>query len=252
MAVRIDDGRGEVGLSAPELLFHCEEAGFPTLAPDGEPFLGLRKVEDAPMKPYTLASTGRRSLMVARRDRHYRGSASVTGWCVGTAGPKQRWRSPEGRDIWALRVPSSPHPYRKTAMDRYIRLDAHASNCTLGVVTPSGKRIGSTRWRRTRGAWSKRSGRSRSPGTSAWKKARCRRGCTRCSHPTSRAIVDLVEDAIEDHEMEGEVGVQTRESASRRNTSNLSSSRSFRWMRVDIARRAAPGSDLRAAGSWRA
>ncbi len=28
-------------------------------------------------------------------------------------------------------------------MDRYIGLDAHASSCTLGVMTPSGKRIGS-------------------------------------------------------------------------------------------------------------
>jgi eukaryotic-like serine/threonine-protein kinase len=54
MAVRIDDGPGEIVLSEPELLFHREEAGFPTLAPDGERFLGLRKVEDAPLKPYTL------------------------------------------------------------------------------------------------------------------------------------------------------------------------------------------------------
>ena len=28
-------------------------------------------------------------------------------------------------------------------MVRYIGLDAHASSCTLGVVTPSGKRVGS-------------------------------------------------------------------------------------------------------------
>jgi len=28
-------------------------------------------------------------------------------------------------------------------MGRYIGLDAHASSCTLGVMTPSGKRIGS-------------------------------------------------------------------------------------------------------------
>ena len=28
-------------------------------------------------------------------------------------------------------------------MDRYVRLDAHASSCTLGVVTPGGKRVGS-------------------------------------------------------------------------------------------------------------
>lgn len=28
-------------------------------------------------------------------------------------------------------------------MDRYIGLDAYASNCTLGVVTPKGKRVGS-------------------------------------------------------------------------------------------------------------
>ena len=28
-------------------------------------------------------------------------------------------------------------------MDRYIGLDAHASSCTLGVVTPSGKQVGS-------------------------------------------------------------------------------------------------------------
>jgi len=27
-------------------------------------------------------------------------------------------------------------------MDRYIGLDAHASSCTLGVVSPSGKRLG--------------------------------------------------------------------------------------------------------------
>jgi hypothetical protein len=41
-------------LSEPQLLFHREEAGFPTVAPDGERFLGLRKVEDAPLRPYTL------------------------------------------------------------------------------------------------------------------------------------------------------------------------------------------------------
>jgi len=28
-------------------------------------------------------------------------------------------------------------------MDRYIGLDAHASSCTLAVVTPKGKRVGS-------------------------------------------------------------------------------------------------------------
>ena len=28
-------------------------------------------------------------------------------------------------------------------MDRFIGLDAHASSCTLGVVSPSGKRVGS-------------------------------------------------------------------------------------------------------------
>ncbi len=28
-------------------------------------------------------------------------------------------------------------------MDRYIRLDAHASSCTLGVLGPGGKRLGS-------------------------------------------------------------------------------------------------------------
>lgn len=28
-------------------------------------------------------------------------------------------------------------------MDRYIGLDAHASSCTPGVVSPSGKRVGS-------------------------------------------------------------------------------------------------------------
>jgi len=28
-------------------------------------------------------------------------------------------------------------------MERYIGLDAHASSCTLGVVGPSGKRLGS-------------------------------------------------------------------------------------------------------------
>jgi hypothetical protein len=27
-------------------------------------------------------------------------------------------------------------------MDRYIGLDAHASSCTLAVVSPSGKRVG--------------------------------------------------------------------------------------------------------------
>jgi eukaryotic-like serine/threonine-protein kinase len=54
VAVRIEDGPGEVVLSEPELLFLREEAGFPTLAPDGERFLGLRKVEDAPLRPYTL------------------------------------------------------------------------------------------------------------------------------------------------------------------------------------------------------
>ena len=28
-------------------------------------------------------------------------------------------------------------------MDRYIGLDAHASSCTLGVLGPGGKRLGS-------------------------------------------------------------------------------------------------------------
>ncbi len=28
-------------------------------------------------------------------------------------------------------------------MDRYIGLDAHASSCTLGVLGPAGKRLGS-------------------------------------------------------------------------------------------------------------
>ena len=28
-------------------------------------------------------------------------------------------------------------------MERYIGLDAHASSCTLGIVGPSGKRLGS-------------------------------------------------------------------------------------------------------------
>ncbi len=38
-------------------------------------------------------------------------------------------------------------------MDRYIGLDVHASSCTLAVVGPSGKRLGTQVrwWRRTRG-----------------------------------------------------------------------------------------------------
>ena len=36
-----------------------------------------------------------------------------------------------------------PDPFRRAHMDRLIGLDAHASSCTLGVVSPSGKRVGS-------------------------------------------------------------------------------------------------------------
>ena len=37
-------------------------------------------------------------------------------------------------------------------MDRYIGLDVHTSSCTLAVVGPSRKRLGTrTWWRRTHG-----------------------------------------------------------------------------------------------------
>lgn len=61
------------------------------------------------------------------------------------------WRSSEGGTIWDVREPSSSHPKRRTPMDRYIGLDAHASSCTLGVATPKGNRSGLTWWRRMPG-----------------------------------------------------------------------------------------------------
>jgi hypothetical protein len=54
MAVRLhQDGPG-LSLSEPELLFHHESSGHLAVSPDGTRFLGLRKVEHAPVKPFTL------------------------------------------------------------------------------------------------------------------------------------------------------------------------------------------------------
>jgi hypothetical protein len=74
-------------------------------------------------------------------------------------------------------------------MDRYIGLDAHASSCTLGVMTPSGKRIGSHVVETNARCLIEAVRQIPSRGTSAWRKARCRSGCTRCCRPTPEKVV---------------------------------------------------------------
>ena len=71
-------------------------------------------------------------------------------------------------------------------MERYIGLDAHASSCTLGVVSPSGKRLShqavETNAQAVVGAIGAIAGR---PLTCAWRRGRCPAGCTRCFRRTS-------------------------------------------------------------------
>jgi hypothetical protein len=54
MSVRLLEDAGGLSLSEPEILFRHESSGQLTLSPDGTRFLGLRKVEHAPVKPFTL------------------------------------------------------------------------------------------------------------------------------------------------------------------------------------------------------
>ncbi len=54
MSVRLQEEAGGLSLSEPEILFRHESNGQLTVSPDGTRFLGLRKVEHAPVKPFTL------------------------------------------------------------------------------------------------------------------------------------------------------------------------------------------------------
>jgi Tol biopolymer transport system component len=54
MLVRLQEDAGRPSLSEPEILFRHESSGQLTVSPDGTRFLGLRKVEHAPVKPFTL------------------------------------------------------------------------------------------------------------------------------------------------------------------------------------------------------
>jgi hypothetical protein len=48
------------------------------------------------------------------------------------------WRGAllRGGTLWDLKESGDPDPHRRTLMERFIGLDAHASSCTLGVVSP--------------------------------------------------------------------------------------------------------------------
>ena len=54
MAVRLHEDAAGLTLSAPEPLFHHESSGYLAMSPDGERFLGLRKLEQTSTKPFTL------------------------------------------------------------------------------------------------------------------------------------------------------------------------------------------------------
>ena len=53
----------------------------------------------------------------------------------------------KGGTLWDVREPGRTHPNRRPPQgnegERDVGLDAHASSGTLGVMTPSGKRVGS-------------------------------------------------------------------------------------------------------------
>jgi hypothetical protein len=73
-------------------------------------------------------------------------------------------------------------------MERYIGLDAHASSCTLAVVGPSGKRLGSHVVETNGRALIEVLRGSRGTGTCASRKGHSRVGCTRCSSRTWRSL----------------------------------------------------------------
>jgi hypothetical protein len=54
MAVRVHDDTATASLSDPEPLFSHESSGHLVVAPGGARFVGLRKVEHALPKPFTL------------------------------------------------------------------------------------------------------------------------------------------------------------------------------------------------------
>jgi eukaryotic-like serine/threonine-protein kinase len=54
MAVRVEHLGDDLALSEPELLFRLDIPGVLAVAPDGERFLSLRVVKEAPLKPFTL------------------------------------------------------------------------------------------------------------------------------------------------------------------------------------------------------
>jgi eukaryotic-like serine/threonine-protein kinase len=54
MAVRLHEDAADLTLSEPELLFHHESSGYLAVSPDGTRFLGLRKLEQGSIKPFTL------------------------------------------------------------------------------------------------------------------------------------------------------------------------------------------------------
>jgi Tol biopolymer transport system component len=52
--VRVEEGRDEVSLSEPEVLFQIDSMFTPAVASDGKRFLGMRRVQGVPLKPFTL------------------------------------------------------------------------------------------------------------------------------------------------------------------------------------------------------
>ena len=69
--------------------------------------------------------------------------ASATGPGEHLISLKKEGRSPVGAGALSLARASNPQTEEENAHERYIGLDAHASSCTLAVVGPSGKRLGS-------------------------------------------------------------------------------------------------------------
>jgi hypothetical protein len=56
---------------------------------------------------------------------------------------KEEGRSPLGVGALSLAQARYPQTEEETPLERYIGLDAYASSCTLAVVGPSGRRLGS-------------------------------------------------------------------------------------------------------------
>jgi Tol biopolymer transport system component len=68
MAVQVHEDGVTLSLSEPEALFSHESSGHLIAAPDGTRFLGLRKVEAASVKPFTLVLDWPHILKVGPRD----------------------------------------------------------------------------------------------------------------------------------------------------------------------------------------